>query len=437
MARYAAPGDKGSVVSYRDRYDHFIGGDYVPPARGGYFADRTPVTGEVFTEVARGTAEDVDRALDAAHGAARGWERTSVAERATVLNEIADRVEDHLEALAVAETWDNGTPVGETLAAELPLAVDHFRYFAGVVRAQEGAVSQLGGGLVAYRFPEPLGVVGEVLPSHRPLLTAAGRLAPALAAGNTVVLKPAEQTPASIHVLVGLIADLLPPGVVNVVNGLTGGTATPDRCPHLFFADVAARRDAFYAKALRGCTTFAVDRALVQTQVYDRFLADVTEGVRAARLGHPLDPATTVGALTSRDQLDEVLAQIEAGRRDARLVCGGERVDLGGELTGGYYVTPAVFEGDHRARLPHDDVRGPVVSVTRFDDFDDAVKTANDTTRGVGAGVWSRDAGVADRAARQIRARRVWVNTFPSGVGTRPTIDHYQQPKTLLVENPG
>ncbi|MEU4767004.1 aldehyde dehydrogenase family protein [Actinosynnema sp. NPDC023794] len=435
MARYAAPGAQGSVVSYRDRYEHFIGGEYVPPAEGGYFADHTPVTGEVFTEVARGSAGDLDRALDAAHGAARRWGRTSAAERANVLNEIADRVEDHLDALAVAETWETGKPIGEALAADLPSVVDRFRHFAGVIRAQEGGISRPGEGLTAYHFPEPLGVVGQVVPWHRPLLMAAERLAPALAAGNAVVLKPAEQTPASIHVLVGLIADLLPPGVVNVVNGLTRGSSETGRHPHVFFADVAAHRDAFYDKALRGVTTFALDQALVQSAVYDRFLADVTERAAAIRPGHPLDTATTIGALTSREQVDEFVGRVETAKREgARLVRGGERADLRGELAGGYYVTPTILEG--RTGLDGTDVGGPVVSLTRFDDLDDAVKAANETARGVGAGVWSRDTAVADRVARRIHARRVWLNTFRSDIGGPAAIDHYQQTKTVLVEKP-
>ncbi|MEV8439464.1 aldehyde dehydrogenase family protein [Actinosynnema sp. NPDC051121] len=462
MARYAAPGARGSVVSYRDRYDHFIGGEYVPPARGGYFANPTPVTGEVFTEVARGTAEDVDRAVDAAHGAARRWGRTSPAERATVLNEIADRVEDHLEALAVAETWENGKPIRETLGTDLPLAVDHFRHFAAVVRAQEGGISQLGEDLVAYRFPEPLGVVGQLVPWNFPLLMAAWKLAPALAAGNAVVLKPAEQTPASIHVLMGLIADLLPPGVVNVVNGFgaeagmllaaSRRVAKTPAAPRpggksaiVLFADVAARRDAFYDKALDGFTAFTLNqgegsaspsRGLVQSPIYDEFLADATERATAVRLGHPLDPETEVGAQTSREQLDKVLAHLELGRSEgARVACGGERADLGGELSGGYYLTPTILEGDHKMRVFREEVFGPVVSVTRFDDFDDAVKTVNDAPCGVGAAVWSRDGGVAFRAGREIQASRVWVNNhhaYPRE-DHRVLLDHYQQTKSLLV----
>ncbi|MFE2751210.1 aldehyde dehydrogenase family protein [Actinosynnema sp. NPDC059335] len=475
MARYAAPGEPGSAVTYRDRYDHFIGGEYVPPARGGYFADRTPVTGEVFTEVARGTAADVDRALDAAHGAARRWGRTPAAERATVLTEIADRLEDHLDALAVAETWDNGKPIREALTADLPLAVDCFRHFAGVVRAQEGGLSQLGEDLVAHRFPEPLGVVGQLVPWSFPLLAAAWHLAPALAAGNTVVLKPAEQTPASIHVLVGLIADLLPPGVVNVVNGFAAEAgmllaahrrvaevvAAPDqggRSPVVVFADVAARRDALHERALEGFALFALNqggpgacpsRALVQSPAYDRFLADAAERAGALRQGHPLDPGTEVGAQVGREQVDKVLSCVRAGRREgARVILGGERADLGGELSGGYYVAPTILEGDHGMRVFQEPVPGPVLCVTRFDDFDDAVKTANGTPCGLGAGVWSRDAGVAYRAARELRAGRVWVNSHHAhpahaafgggrpGGNDRAVLDRYQLTKDLLVGYP-
>ncbi|GAA2671342.1 MULTISPECIES: aldehyde dehydrogenase [Actinosynnema] len=497
MAKYAAPGQPDSVVSYRSRYDHFIGGEFTAPAKGGYFENPTPVTGEVFTEVARGTAEDVERALDAAHGAAPAWGRTSPAERANVLNKIADRIEANLEALAVAETWDNGKAVRETLAADLPLAVDHFRYFAGALRAQEGGISQIDENLVAYHFHEPLGVVGQIIPWNFPILMAVWKLAPALAAGNAVVLKPAEQTPASIMVLVELIADLLPPGVLNVVNGFgveagkplatskrvakvafTGETTTGrlimqyaseniipvtlelgGKSPNIFFGDVAAQRDEFYDKALEGFTMFALNqgevctcpsRALIQGSIYDQFLGDAVERTKAVKQGHPLDTDTMIGAQASNDQLEKILAYIDIGKAEgAKLLTGGGRADLGGELSGGYYVTPTVFEGDNKMRIFQEEIFGPVVSVARFDDYADAIKIANDTLYGLGAGVWSRDGSTAYRAGREIQAGRVWVNnyhTYPahaafggykqSGIGRenhRMMLDHYQQTKNLLV----
>ncbi|HEY3005540.1 MAG TPA: aldehyde dehydrogenase [Kribbellaceae bacterium] len=497
MTTYDAPGRPGSPVSYQPRYDHFIGGEYVPPARGGYFENPTPVTGENFTEIARGTAEDVERALDAAHGAAPGWGRTSAADRAVVLNRIADRIEQNLEALAVAETWDNGKAVRETLAADMPLAVDHFRYFAGALRAQEGAISQLDDDTVAYHFHEPLGVVGQIIPWNFPILMAVWKLAPALAAGNAVVLKPAEQTPASIHVLLDLIHDLLPPGVLNVVNGFgveagkplassnrvakvafTGETTTGrlimqyaseniipvtlelgGKSPNIFFADVAAARDEFYDKALEGFTMFALNqgevctcpsRALIQSSVYDDFLADAVARTQAIKQGDPLDTDTMMGAQASNDQFEKILSYIDIGRQEgARVVTGGAKADLGGSLSGGYYIQPTVFEGDNKMRIFQEEIFGPVVSVTKFDDYADAMKIANDTLYGLGAGVWTRDMNTAYRAGREIQAGRVWTNCYhaypahaafggykQSGIGRenhRMMLDHYQQTKNLLV----
>lgn len=497
MVVYAQPGQDGSKVTYRSRYENWIGGEWVAPVQGRYFENVSPVNGKVFCEVARSTAEDVELALDAAHRAAPDWGRTSVAERANVLNRIADRIEENLEMLAVGETWDNGKPVRETLAADLPLAVDHFRYFAGVVRAQEGTLSQLDDDTVAYHFHEPLGVVGQIIPWNFPLLMATWKLAPALAAGNAVVLKPAEQTPASIMLLVELIADLLPAGVLNVVNGFgveagkplasstrirkiafTGETTTGrlimqyasqnlipvtlelgGKSPNIFFDDVAATEDAFYDKALEGFTMFALNqgevctcpsRALVQKGIYEQFLPAATERTKAVVQGDPLDTETMIGAQASNDQLEKILSYIEIGTQEgARIITGGERVDLGGDLSGGYYVAPTIFEGTNSMRIFQEEIFGPVVSVTRFDDFDDAISIANDTLYGLGAGVWSRDVNTAYRAGRAIQAGRVWTNCYhqypahaafggykSSGIGRENhamMLDHYQQTKNLLV----
>ncbi|MFF3067908.1 aldehyde dehydrogenase family protein [Kitasatospora sp. NPDC057904] len=497
MTVYQPPGTPDSIVAYRPRYEHWIGGDWVPPVRGEYFGNPTPVTGEVFTEVARGTAEDIEAALDAAHAAAPAWGRTSAAERAQVLLRLADRMEANLERLAVAESWENGKPVRETLAADLPLAVDHLRYFAGALRAQEGGISQLDEDTVAYHFHEPLGVVGQIIPWNFPILMAIWKLAPAIAAGNAVVLKPAEQTPASVLLLAELTADLLPPGVVNIVTGFgeeagaplaasprirkiafTGETSTGrlisraasdnlipvslelgGKSPNVFFEDVADATDAFYGKAVEGFAMFALNqgevctcpsRALIQSSVYERLLADGLERVRAMRQGNPLDTETQVGAQASAEQLKKILSYFDIGRAEgAKVLAGGEQADLGGALAGGYYVTPTVFEGDNRMRVFQEEIFGPVVSVTRFDDFAEGVALANDTQYGLGAGVWTRDLNTAHRAGRAIQAGRVWTNCYHaypahaafggyknSGIGRethKALLEHYQQTKNLLV----
>ena len=497
MAVYARPNTEGSPVQFRSRYDHWIGGEYVPPASGQYFENVTPVTGQVFCEVARGNDVDIDRALDAAHAAAPAWGRLSVTERANVLNKIADRIEANLEAIAIAETWDNGKPVRETLAADIPLVVDHFRYFGGVIRGQEGTISEIDADTVAYHFHEPLGVVGQIIPWNFPILMAAWKLAPALAAGNCVVIKPAEQTPVSLLFLMEIIADLLPAGVINIVNGFgveagkplasspriakiafTGETTTGrlimqyaaqniipvtlelgGKSPNVFFDDIASANDDFYDKAQEGFTLFALNqgevctcpsRALIQAGVYDRFLTDVTARTQAIKQGNPLDTDTMIGAQASNDQLEKILSYIEIGKAEgARVLTGGERADLGGDLSGGYYVTPTIFEGDNSMRIFQEEIFGPVVSVTKFSDFDDALKIANDTLYGLGAGVWSRDMNTAYRMGRGIKAGRVWTNCYHaypahaafggykgSGVGREThsmMLDHYQQTKNLLV----
>ena len=497
MSVYSAPGTEGSVVSYDARYDNFIGGEWVAPVKGRYFENPSPVNGKTFCEIAQSTSEDIDLALDAAHKAAPAWGRTSPAERSVILNKIADRIEQNLEMLAVAETWDNGKAVRETLGADIPLVVDHFRYFAGALRGQEGHLSQINEDTVAYHFKEPLGVVAQIIPWNFPILMATWKLAPALAAGNAVVLKPAEQTPASIMLLMGLIGDLLPAGVLNVVNGFgveagkplasssrvakvafTGETTTGrlimqyasqnlipvtlelgGKSPNVFFEDVARAEDAFYDKCLEGFAMFALNqgeictspsRGIIQASIYDKFLADATERVKAISQGNPLDTSVMMGAQASNDQLEKIMSYVEIGKAEgARVVTGGERADLGGDLSGGYYVTPTIFEGTNDMRVFQEEIFGPVISVTSFRDYDHAIEIANDTLYGLGAGVWSRDVNTSYRAGRDIKAGRVWTNCYhdypahaafggykQSGIGRENhlmMLDHYQQTKNLLV----
>ncbi|MGJ7540311.1 acetaldehyde dehydrogenase ExaC [Brevibacterium luteolum] len=497
MTVYSQPGTEGAKVAFESRYDNYIGGDWVKPVKGNYFENITPVTGQAFTEVAQSTAEDVELALDAAHKAAPAWGKTSVAERAVILNKIADRVEENLEMLAVAETWDNGKAIREPLNADLPLAVDHFRYFAGAIRAQEGALSQIDEDTVAYHFKEPLGVVGQIIPWNFPLLMAVWKLAPALAAGNCVVLKPAEQTPASIMVLVNLIGDLLPPGVINIVNGFgvetgkplasnkriakvafTGETTTGrlimqyasqnlipvtlelgGKSPNIFFADVMADKDAFYDKALEGFAMFGLNqgevctcpsRALVQESIFDEFVEAGLERVRAIKQGNPLDTDIQVGAQASNDQFEKIKSYLDIGKQEgAEVLIGGEVLELDGDLAGGFYIQPTVFKGQNSMRIFQEEIFGPVVALTSFSDYDDAMSIANDTLYGLGAGVWSRSGNVAYRAGREIQAGRVWVNNYhnypahaafggykSSGIGRENhlmMLDHYQQTKNMLV----
>ena len=497
MTVYAFPGTEGAKVEFKSRYEHFIGGEWTPPVKGQYFENVTPVTGKVFCEVARGTAEDIDVALDAAWKAAPAWGATSAAERALVLHRIADRMEENLEMLAVAETWDNGKAVRETLNADVPLAIDHFRYFAGAIRAQEGGLSQVDEDTVAYHFHEPLGVVGQIIPWNFPLLMGVWKLAPALAAGNAVVIKPAEQTPASIMVFIELIADLLPAGVVNVVNGFgleagkplaqsprirkiafTGETTTGrlimqyaseniipvtlelgGKSPNVFFEDVMANDDAYWDKAQEGFTLFALNqgeictcpsRALVQESIAEKFLDAVVERTSRIVTGNPLDTDVMMGAQASNDQLEKITSYLDIGRQEgAEVLIGGARAEMEGELAGGYYVQPTIFRGDNSMRIFQEEIFGPVVSTTTFTDFDDAMRIANDTLYGLGAGVWSRNGNTAYRAGRAIQAGRVWVNNYhaypahaafggykSSGIGRENhlmMLDHYQQIKNLLV----
>src|SRR6516225_8846342 len=482
---------------FAERYDNFIGGKWVAPKSGKYFDNISPVTGKVVCKIARSDASDVEAALDAAHAAKDAWGRTSVAERAMILNRIADRMEANLEWLAVAETWDNGKPIRETRAADVPLAIDHFRYFAGVVRGQEGTLAEIDEDTVAYHFHEPLGVVGQIIPWNFPLLMACWKLAPAIAAGNCVVLKPAEQTPASILLWIELVGDLLPPGVLNIVNGFgveagkplasspriakiafTGETTTGrlimqyasqnlipvtlelgGKSPNIFFADVMEADDEFFDKCFDGFAMFALNqgevctcpsRALVQESIYDKFMERAVARTKKIKQGHPLDMTTMVGAQASNDQLEKILSYLDIGKQEgAKVLTGGARAKLDGELAEGYYIEPTIFAGNNKMRIFQEEIFGPVVSVTKFKTEEEALSIANDTLYGLGAGIWTRNINRAYRFGRAIQAGRVWTNCYhaypahaafggykQSGIGRethKMMLDHYQQTKNMLV----
>lgn len=492
--RYADPNTEGSKIQFKKQYENFIGGKWIAPVKGEYFDNISPVNGEAFTRIPRSSAEDIELALDAAHAAKAQWNSTSPTTRSNLLLKIADRLEQHLETLAVAETWDNGKPIRETLAADIPLAIDHFRYFAGCIRAQEGGISEIDEDTVAYHYHEPLGVVGQIIPWNFPILMASWKLAPALAAGNCIVLKPAEQTPVSILILAELIQDLLPEGVLNIVNGygaevgrplainpriakiaFTGSTqvgqlimqyATENiipvtlelggKSPNVFFADIMDQQDDYLDKALEGFAMFALNqgeictcpsRALVQESIADQFLEMAVERVKRIKTGHPLDTETMIGAQASQEQQDKILGCINTGREEgAQLLTGGEARN---EVGTGFYIEPTIFKGNNSMKIFQEEIFGPVLSVATFKDFDDAMKIANDTIYGLGAGVWARSGNTAYRAGRAIQAGRVWTNCYhiypahaafggykKSGIGRenhRMMLDHYQQTKNLLV----
>jgi aldehyde dehydrogenase len=485
------------TVAIRPRYENFIGGKWVAPVKGQYFENISPITGKKVCDVARSTAEDIELAVDAAHKAREKWGKTAPAERAKLLNKVADVVESRLGLLALVESIDNGKPIRETTHADLPLVVDHFRYFAACIRAQEGALSEIDDDTVAYHFHEPLGVVGQIIPWNFPILMATWKLAPAIAAGNCVILKPAEQTPMGIMVLMELIADIFPPGVINIVNGFgieagkplaqnkriakvafTGETTTGrlimqyaseniipvtlelgGKSPNIFFADVMAENDDFVDKALEGFTMFALNqgevctcpsRALVQKSIYDKFMEKALARVKKIKQGHPLDASTMIGAQASNDQLEKILSYFDIGRKEgAKVLAGGDRNVLEGELKDGYYVHPTVFEGTNKMRIFQEEIFGPVVSVTTFDTPEEALAIANDTLYGLGAAVWTRDINRAYRFGRAIQAGRVWTNCYhlypshaafggykQSGIGRethKMMLDHYQQTKNMLV----
>jgi len=494
---YAPPGEIDSPVELRSRYENFIGGHWLAPVHGEYSTNVTPATGRPFTEVPRSTPEDVDLALDAAHAAKDAWGEMSTTARSKILNKVADTIEEHLEMLAVAESWENGKPVRETLAADIPLAADHFRYFASVIRGEEGTISEIDKDTMAYHFKEPLGVVGQIIPFNFPLLMAAWKLAPALAAGNCSVLKPASPTPWSILKLMELLEGIVPEGVINVVNGpgaeigkalatskriakvaFTGETVTGrlimeyaaknlipsttelgGKSPNIFFADVLAADDDFLDKAVEGLVLYAFNkgevctcpsRALIEASIYDEFMGRALERIAKIRQGHPLSLDTQLGAQVSSAQLEKIAGYVEIGKEEgAELLIGGERAHLGGELEDGFYFEPTVFKGTNEMRIFQEEIFGPVLAVTTFRDEAEALQIANDTLYGLGAGVWTRDTARAFRMGRGIQAGRVWTNCYhlypahaafggykSSGVGRenhKMMLDHYSQTKCMLV----
>lgn len=494
---YAQPGTDGAVVSFKERYGNYINGDWIAPVKGDYFSNVSPVTGEGFCEIPRSTEEDVNLALDAAHAAKDAWGKTSVTERSNILLKIADRIEANLEMLAVAETWDNGKAVRETLNADVPLCVDHFRYYAGCMRAQEGTMGEIDETTVSYQFHEPLGVVGQIIPWNFPLLMAAWKLAPALVTGNCIVMKPAEQTPVSILKLMEVIGDLIPPGVLNIVNGygkeagealasssriakiaFTGSTPVGQhilkraaeslipstvelggKSPNIFFEDIMNQEDDYISKAAEGavlaffnqgevCT--CPSRALIQESIYDEFISIVIDRSKKIIRGNPLDTETMVGAQASKDQFDKILSYMDIGKAEgAELLLGGKVAQVGSEFDSGYYIEPTLLKGTNNMRVFQEEIFGPVVSVATFKDEAEALAIANDTEFGLGAGLWTRDMNLAYRMGRGIQAGRVWTNCYhlypahaafggykKSGIGRethKMMLDHYQQTKNLLV----
>ncbi|MFY2507366.1 aldehyde dehydrogenase family protein [Vibrio pectenicida] len=494
---YAQPSSPDSLIEFKTHYDNYIGGEWVKPQSGEYFDNISPVNGQSYCQVARSNEADVELALDAAHKAKISWATTSVSERANLLLKIADRIEANLEVLAIAETWENGKPIRETLAADLPLVVDHFRYFAGCIRAQEGSAAELDVNTASYHFPEPVGVVGQIIPWNFPMLMAAWKLAPALAAGCCVVLKPAEQTPTSILILMETIGELLPPGVINIVNGygreagqalatshriaklaFTGSTNVGQhilkcaadslipstvelggKSPNIYFADIFDHEDEYLEKCIEGtllaffnqgevCT--CPSRVLVHESIYDRFVEKVAERAKSILQGNPLDTNTQVGAQASKEQFDKILSYLEIGRQEgAKVVFGGEVAQQSGEIESGYYIQPTLLEGHNKMRVFQEEIFGPVIAITKFTDEQDALAIANDTEYGLGAGVWTRDTNLAYRMGRKIEAGRIWINCYhaypahaafggykKSGIGRethKMMLDHYQNTKNLLV----
>lgn len=481
---------------FKNQYENYIGGKWVAPSKGEYFDNISPVDGKSFTKIPRSTSEDIEKAIDAAWKAAPSWNSSSATERSNMLLKIADKIEQNLEVLARAETWDNGKAIRETRAADLPLAVDHFRYFAGVIRAEEGSVSELDSNTVALNVTEPLGVVGQIIPWNFPLLMATWKLAPALAAGNCVVLKPAEQTPVGILVLMEIIEGILPDGVLNIVNGFgaeagkplasspridkiafTGETTTGQlimqyasknitpvtlelggKSPNIFFESIMDADDEFFDKCLEGANMFALNqgevctcpsRMLVQESIFDKFIERVIERTNAIKMGHPLDPNTMMGAQASNDQFEKILSYIQIGKEEGCEVLTGGSQAYNEGLEGGYYIEPTILKGNNKMRVFQEEIFGPVLCVTTFKDEAEAIEIANDTLYGLGAGVWTRDTHQAYQISRAIKAGRVWVNCYhlypahapfggykKSGIGRenhKMMLSHYRQTKNMLI----
>lgn len=490
-------GNTIQLPQLKDKYDNYINGKFTPPANGKYFDVVTPLTGKVFAQAAHSSEDDLTLAVDAAHQAFQSWSKTSPTERSILLNKIADRMEQNLQDIAAVETYDNGKPVRETLNADIPLAIDHFRYFASVIRAEEGSLNELDKDTVSIIVYEPIGVVAQIIPWNFPILMAVWKLAPALAAGNCVVLKPAESTPISILYLMEIIGDILPPGVVNIVNGFgselgrplvtnpkiskaafTGSTATGryvmqyateniipvtlelgGKSPNVFFESVMDHEDDFLDKAIEGAVLFALNqgeictcpsRLLIQESIADQFLERVIERVNAIKAGNPLDPETMIGAQASQIQYDKILNYIELGKQEgAEVLTGGGANNIGGECEAGYYIKPTLLKGHNKMRVFQEEIFGPVLAVTTFKDEAEAIEIANDTIYGLGAGVWTRDAHQLYQVPRAIQAGRVWVNNYHnypagapfggyklSGIGRenhKMMLDHYRQAKNMLV----
>ncbi|MFQ3174250.1 MAG: aldehyde dehydrogenase [Flavobacterium sp.] len=482
---------------FKATYDNYIGGKFVAPIEGQYFDVVSPIDGKVFTRAAHSSKADLDLAVDKAHEAFQSWGKTSVTERSNLLNKIAQVIEDNLEYIAAVETVDNGKAIRETLAADIPLAIDHFRYFAGVIRAEESSIAELDSQTVSIALSEPLGVIAQIIPWNFPILMAVWKLAPALAAGNTVVLKPAESTPISILVLMELIGDILPPGVINIVNGFgaelgralvtnkkvskaafTGSTTTGrlvmqyateniipvtlelgGKSPNIFMKSVGDADDDFFDKAIEGAVMFALNqgeictcpsRLLVHEDIYDKFIARVIERTGAIKMGHPLDKTTMMGAQASLVQKEKILSYIKLGKEEgAELLIGGDVQKLGGDLDGGYYIQPTLFKGNNKMRIFQEEIFGPVLAVTTFKTTEEAIAIANDTMYGLGAGLWTRDAHEIYQVPRAIQAGRVWINQYhsypagapfggykQSGIGRenhKMMLGHYRQTKNMLI----